>query len=76
MDLFLLEDHRGGGAGGYFMYQVERGLRERGYHRFWGFVVSDNRPARWLYSMRGYVQMWAVTRRRVLFVWRSTRESL
>lgn len=65
--LFLLEDHRGGGAAGDFLHQVETALQSRGYARIWGYVDAPNRPARWLYSTRGYRPMWKVVHRRFLF---------
>jgi GNAT superfamily N-acetyltransferase len=65
--LFLLEEHRGGGAAGIFLHQVEASLRDRGYARIWGYVETTNRPARWLYSTRGYQSMWKVAHRRFLF---------
>ncbi len=74
-DYFLLEQHRGGGAAAELLYRIESGLRDLGYARIWGYVVSDNRPARWTYSSRGYLPMWAVHRKRVLIVNRTTRES-
>jgi GNAT superfamily N-acetyltransferase len=74
-DFFLLEEHRGGGVANDFLFKVESSLRDRGYTQLWGYVVSDNRPARWIYSTRGYTPMWIVNRRRVLFVQRTTRES-
>jgi hypothetical protein len=37
-----------------FLHAIETDLKERGYTRLWGYVRADNRPARWLYSMRGY----------------------
>jgi len=37
-----------------FLHAVETALRERGFARVWGYVRADNRPARWLYSARGY----------------------
>jgi GNAT superfamily N-acetyltransferase len=73
---FLLEEHRGGGAAGEFLYAVESSLRERGFNRLWGYVASGNRPARWLYSTRGYEPMWIVRLRRILFAQRPIRESL
>jgi GNAT superfamily N-acetyltransferase len=54
-DYFLLEEHRGGGTSIDFLYRIERDLRERGFDRIWGYVVADNRPARWLYTSRGYL---------------------
>jgi GNAT superfamily N-acetyltransferase len=65
--LFLLEEHRGKGAAGVFLHRVETSLRERGYGRIWGYVEAANRPARWLYSTRGYQPMWKVVHRRFLF---------
>lgn len=65
--LFLLEEHRGGGAAGDFLYQIETSLRDRGYTRIWGYVDRTSRPARWLYSTRGYRPMWKVVHRRFLF---------
>lgn len=74
-DFFLLEQRRGGGTAAELLYRIESGLRDLGYARIWGYVASDNRPARWTYSSRGYVPMWAVHRKRVLIVKRTTRES-
>lgn len=65
---FLLEEHRGGGASNDFLHQVETSLRGRGYGRIWGYVDRPNRPARWLYSTRGYRQMWGVLNRRFVSV--------
>jgi GNAT superfamily N-acetyltransferase len=73
-DFYLLEQHRGGSLAAEFLYAVESSLRDRGYERLWGYVLSDNRPARWIYSTRGYVPMWSVHRTRVLMVKRTTRE--
>jgi GNAT superfamily N-acetyltransferase len=53
-DFFLAEEHRGEGRAVEFLHAIETRLAERGYERLWGYVRSDNRPARWLYSMRGY----------------------
>ena len=53
-DFFLAEEHRGDGRAVEFLYGIETRLRDMGYDRLWGYVRSDNRPARWLYSMRGY----------------------
>ncbi len=73
---FMLEEHRGGGLAADFLFAVESSLRDRGFTRLWGFVTSNNRPARWLYSTRGYKPMWVVRLRRIMFFRRSTRESL
>jgi GNAT superfamily N-acetyltransferase len=70
---FLVEEHRGGGRAGEFLFRAETRLRDRGYKRIWGYVDSDNRPARWLYSTRGYVPTWKVYNRRFAFLrWRRT----
>jgi ribosomal protein S18 acetylase RimI-like enzyme len=53
-DLFLAEEHRGEGRAVELLEGIETRLRERGYARVWGYVRSDNRPARWLYGSRGY----------------------
>lgn len=73
-DFYVLDEHRAGGIVADFLFKVESALRDRGYARVWGYVVSDNRPARWIYSTRGYVPMWTVQRRRILMVQRATRE--
>lgn len=74
-DFYVLDEHRGGGLATDFLFKVERSLHERGYERVWGYVTSDNRPARWIYSTRRYVPMWTVRRTRVLGFQRTTRES-
>lgn len=74
-DFFLLEKHRGGGVAADFLFKVESSLRDRGYLRLWGYVASDNRPARWVYGVRGYTPMWTIRRRKILIVQRATRES-
>jgi GNAT superfamily N-acetyltransferase len=53
-DFFLAQEHRGDGRAVEFLYAVESALRDRGFTRLWGYVRADNRPARWLYSSRGY----------------------
>jgi GNAT superfamily N-acetyltransferase len=75
-DFYLLEQHRGGGVAADFLFHVEGTLRDRGYSKIWGYVASDNRPARWVYSTRGYTPMWVVRRRRIAFVPLNTREPL
>jgi len=72
--LFLLEEHRGGGAAADFLFRVETALRDRGYRRLWGYVDSDNRSARWIYSIRGYRSMWRVVHTR--FVSFKSRQSI
>lgn len=75
-DFYVLEEHRGGGVAADFLFHVESALRDRGYSKIWGYVVSDNRPARWVYSTRGYKPMWIVRVRRIVSIQRSTREPL
>jgi GNAT superfamily N-acetyltransferase len=53
-DFFLAAEHRGNGRAVEFLYAIESQLHERGFDRLWGYVRDDNRPARWLYSSRGY----------------------
>ena len=63
-DFFLLEEHRGGGNSVEFLHKVETRLRELGYETLWGYVVAGNKPARWLYGMRGYRPVRKVAARR------------
>lgn len=72
-DLYVDKRHRAGGTANEMLYGVERALAERGFERLWGWVVADNRGARWTYSMRGYRPAWQVERTRVLRRWRSRR---
>lgn len=73
---FLLEEHRGDGTATDFLFKVERSLRDRGYVRLWGYVSGGNRAAHWVYSTRGYAQMWTVRLRRIALIQRTTRESM
>lgn len=75
-DYFLLDSHRGGGTAVDFLYKLESDLGRRGYERLWGYVAAANRPARWLYSTRGYEPMWRVASRRVLFRRRTERSPI
>ena len=69
--LYLLPEYRGGGRAGRFLHQVESSLRDRGYRRLWGWVETSNRPARWIYAVRGYEPKWQVrVRRFVVLAWR------
>jgi GNAT superfamily N-acetyltransferase len=63
-DFFILDEYRGGGAANDFLDELETTLKERGYGRLWGYVESTNRPARWIYSARGYEAVRTVTKRR------------
>jgi GNAT superfamily N-acetyltransferase len=60
-DFYLLEEHRGEGKAMEFLYKVESSLRDLGYRTLWGYVEADNRPARWLYGLRGYKPVRKVT---------------
>jgi GNAT superfamily N-acetyltransferase len=73
---FLIEEHRGGGVAADFLFEVESSLRDRGFTRLWGYVAGGNRPARWVYSTRGYKPTWVIRLRRILLIQRTTRESL
>jgi GNAT superfamily N-acetyltransferase len=53
-DFFLEPGCRGGGNANKFLSSFEQHLRRRGFERVWGFVASDNKPARWLYSLCGW----------------------
>ncbi|MBA3264554.1 MAG: hypothetical protein H0T69_19220 [Thermoleophilaceae bacterium] len=65
-DFYLLERHRGDGKSMEFLYKIEAALRDLGYDILWGYVVADNKPARWLYSLRGYRPVKKVASRRLL----------
>lgn len=65
-DFYLLEEHRGDGKSMEFLHKVETSLRDLGYRRLWGYVEADNRPARWLYGLRGYKSVRKVVNRRKL----------
>jgi GNAT superfamily N-acetyltransferase len=75
-DFYLLEEHRGAGVAADFLFKVESSIAAAGYGRIWGYVLSTNRPARWIYSTRGYLPMWIVERKRILLLWRAAREEL
>ena len=49
-----------------FLHTVETLLRDLGYRTLWGYVVAGNKPARWLYSMRGYRPVRRIEARTVL----------
>ena len=65
-DFFLLEEHRGDGKSMEFLAKIETSLRDLGYRILWGYVVADNRPARWVYGLRGYESVRKVASRTVL----------
>jgi hypothetical protein len=70
-DLYVDKGHRAGGTVNDFLFQIETALHERGFERLWGYVVGDNRSARWTYDARGYAPRWKVERTRVLRRWRN-----
>jgi GNAT superfamily N-acetyltransferase len=65
-DFFLLEEHRGDGKSMEFLHKIETALSDLGYTLLWGYVVAGNKPARWLYSLRGYKPVRKIASRRVL----------
>ncbi len=75
-DLYVDKRHRAGGTAADVLHQVETALRQRGFERLWGWVVAENRSARWTYGARGYLPMWEVRRTRVLRRWRSRRAAI
>lgn len=75
-DFYVREAARPGGTAQAFLDHVETLLRDRGYRRLWGYVIEDNRPARWTYSLRGYQPMWRVVRTRTLMLRRSWTEPI
>lgn len=70
-DFYVREDRRAGGTAADFLYQVETALHDRGFDWAWGYVLEDNRGARWLYDARGYQTRWRIDRERVLRRWRN-----
>lgn len=67
-DFYILEAHRNGRLASEVLSQIETGLSARGYSRLWGYVLADNRPARWLYETRGYERLWLHARKRRFFM--------
>ncbi len=53
-NFFLEPGCRGGGNANDLLSSFEQHLRIRGFERVWGFVASENKPARWLYSLCGW----------------------
>lgn len=53
-DFYLEPGCRGGGNANEFLSSFDQHLRSRGFERVWGFVASENKPARWLYSLCGW----------------------
>ncbi len=53
-NFFLEPGCRGGGNANEFLSRFEQHLRSGGFERVWGFVASENKPARWLYSLCGW----------------------
>jgi len=53
-NFFLEPGCRGAGSANEFLSRFEQHLRSRGFERAWGFVASQNKPARWLYSLCGW----------------------
>jgi GNAT superfamily N-acetyltransferase len=71
-DFYILPDHREGGTANEFLYRIESAIAAAGFRRIWGYVESGNRPARWLYSSRGYRPMGDLRTRKLLFLPRRT----
>jgi GNAT superfamily N-acetyltransferase len=65
-DFFMLEEHRGDGKAMEFLHKIETALHDLGYTLLWGYVVADNKPARWTYSLRGYKPVRKVASSRIL----------
>lgn len=66
-DFYILEAHRNGHLGREMLTRIEGSLSARGYSKLWGYVLADNRPARWVYESRGYQRLWTHTRRKRFF---------
>jgi GNAT superfamily N-acetyltransferase len=65
-DLFIDPAHRGHGVPAEFLANVESELARLGHRRMYGCVDSDNLPARWLYTTRGYETVQRARTRTVL----------
>jgi len=66
IDFFILPEERGGGAALEFYAKACRQLNHLGYNRFFGTVLSDNRPARWTYNLLGLTVIKKLTIHRLL----------
>ncbi|MBV8033291.1 MAG: GNAT family N-acetyltransferase, partial [Betaproteobacteria bacterium] len=53
-DFFLEPEFRGGGNANALLSAFDGHVKTLGFQRLWGFVASDNKPARWLYSLCGW----------------------
>jgi GNAT superfamily N-acetyltransferase len=53
-DLFLAPEYRGQGTSTQFLARVESELHRLGYSHMWSYVDSENRPARFLFSISGH----------------------
>lgn len=73
-DFYILPEHREGGTANEFLYRIESAIAAAGFARIWGYVESDNRQARWLYSSRGYQPMGDLTTRKLLFLPRKSSQ--
>jgi GNAT superfamily N-acetyltransferase len=51
---FVAPDARAGGTATDLLFAAIRRLADLGYARTWGFVLADNKPARWLFALASY----------------------
>ena len=65
-DYYLAERYRGSGNALVAFQQIECALKDLEYRRIWGYVLTDNRPARWIYDVLGYEVLGQVTSHSVL----------
>jgi GNAT superfamily N-acetyltransferase len=63
---FVAPEHRGGGTATDFLSRVFVALHEARYTRMWGWVLADNRPARWLFSLAGFREVRRIRARTVV----------
>jgi GNAT superfamily N-acetyltransferase len=56
-DYFIVDRHRGGGNGVEFLSKVLTELKNLGYKRSFGYVVTSNLPAMWLYRLTSFKDM-------------------
>jgi GNAT superfamily N-acetyltransferase len=53
-DLFLLPQHRGGGASNDLFGLFRKHLRDAGYTKVYGVASASNLPAVWIHKLQGY----------------------
>lgn len=65
-NFLIAPQYRGSGHAIEFLTKFLSVLRDFGYKRTFGFVASDNLPARWIYMLAGYKEIRKVKVHRIL----------